>query len=213
VQHVIAAMRFARQGQSCTAGSRLFVHASIFNEFTQRLTAALEQLVVGDALDEASDIGSLINGTQDARVCGFVREALDQGAVALTGGLPDDARPGYQLPPTVLSGVDQSWRVAREEVFGPVLVALPWEDEDEVIRWANDTHYGLAAFVFSRDITRALRAAHRIEAGWVQVNRSGGQLPGMSYGGKKLSGIGAEYSIEGALESFTQRKSITVGLT
>ena len=103
--------------------------------------------------------------------------------------------------------------MAREEVFGPVLVALPWSDEDEVIRWANDTHYGLAAFVFSKDIDRALRAAHRIEAGWVQVNRSGGQLPGMSYGGKKLSGLGSEYSIEGALESFTQRKGITIGLS
>ncbi|MDA0179851.1 aldehyde dehydrogenase family protein [Solirubrobacter phytolaccae] len=211
VQHVITAMRFARQGQSCTAGSRLFVHASIFEAFTAKLAAALETLVVGDALDEASDIGSLINGTQDARVCRFVQEALDQGAVALTGGLPG-SRPGYQLPPTVLTGVEQSWRVAREEVFGPVLVAMPWEDEAEVIRWANDTHYGLAAFVFCRDIERALRAAHAIEAGWVQVNRSGGQLPGMSYGGKKLSGLGSEYSIEGALESFTQRKSITIGL-
>lgn len=211
VQHVITAMRFARQGQSCTAGSRLFVHASIFEDFTARLASALEALVVGDALDDASDIGSLINGTQDARVCAYVQEALDQGATALTGGLPG-ARLGYQLPPTVLTGVDQSWRVAREEVFGPVLVALPWTDEDEVIRWANDTHYGLAAFVFAKDIDRALRAAHAIEAGWVQVNRSGGQLPGMSYGGKKLSGLGSEYSIEGALESFTQRKSITVGL-
>src|SRR5688572_363383 len=79
-------------------------------------------------------------------------------------------------------------------------------------RWANDTHYGLAAFVFSKDLDAALRAAHRIEAGWVQVNRSGGQLPGMSYGGKKLSGLGSEYSIEGALESFTQRKGITIGI-
>jgi betaine-aldehyde dehydrogenase len=104
------------------------------------------------------------------------------------------------MRPTVLTGV------------GPVLVALPWSDEDEVIRWANDTHYGLAAFVFSKDLDAALRAAHQIEAGWVQVNRSGGQLPGMSYGGKKLSGLGSEYSIEGALESFTQRKSITIGI-
>ena len=112
----------------------------------------------------------------------------------------------------MLTGVEQSWRVAREEVFGPVLVALPWHDEDEVIAWANDTHYGLAAFVFSHHLESALRAAHRIDAGWVQVNRSGGQVPGMSYGGKKLSGLGSEYSIEGALEGFTQRKSITVGL-
>jgi acyl-CoA reductase-like NAD-dependent aldehyde dehydrogenase len=212
VAHVIAAMRFARQGQSCTAGSRLFVHRSIFDEFNARLVAALGELVVGDALDERSDIGSIVSSTQDERVCGYVREALEQGATALTGGLPDDGRPGYQLRPTVLTGVEQSWRVAREEVFGPVLVGLPWDDEDEVIAWANDTHYGLAAFVFSHDLDAALRAAHRIEAGWVQVNRSGGQLPGMSYGGKKLSGLGAEYSIEGALEGFTQRKSITIGV-
>jgi acyl-CoA reductase-like NAD-dependent aldehyde dehydrogenase len=212
VAHVIAAMRFARQGQSCTAGSRLFVHRSIFDDFNAKLVDALGKLVVGDALDEASDIGSIVSSTQDHRVCGYVREALEQGATALAGGLPDESRPGYQMLPTVLTGVEQSWRVAREEVFGPVLVALPWDDEDEVIRWANDTHYGLAAFVFSHDLDAALRAAHRIEAGWVQVNRSGGQLPGMSYGGKKLSGLGSEYSIEGALEGFTQRKSITIGV-
>ncbi len=169
-------------------------------------------MVVGDALDERSDIGSVVSGTQDARVCGYVREALDQGATALAGGLPDEGRAGYQLLPTVLVGVEHSWRVNREEVFGPVLVATPWSDEDEVISWANDTHYGLAAFVFSKDLDRALRTAHRIEAGWVQVNRSGGQLPGMSYGGKKQSGLGSEYSIEGALESFTQRKGITIGI-
>ena len=212
VTHVIAAMRFARQGQSCTAGSRLYVHRDIFDDFTGKLATALGEMVVGDALDDASDIGSIISGTQDERVCGYVGEALEQGATALVGGLPDDGRPGYQHRPTVLTGIEHSWRVTREEVFGPVLVALPWDDEDEVIGWANDTHYGLAAFVFSHDLDSALRAAHRIEAGWVQVNRSGGQLPGMSYGGKKSSGIGSEYSIEGALESFTQRKSITIGI-
>jgi betaine-aldehyde dehydrogenase len=212
VEHVIAAMRFARQGQSCTAGSRLYVHRDVFEDFTARLARRLGELVVGDALDDRSDIGSLVSGTQDERVCGYVSEALEQGAQPLVGGLPDDDRPGYQHRPTVLTGIEHTWRVTREEVFGPVLVALPWSDEDEVIGWANDTHYGLAAFVFSKDLDAALRAAHRIEAGWVQVNRSGGQLPGMSYGGKKLSGLGSEYSLEGALESFTQRKGITIGI-
>lgn len=212
VADVIAAMRFARQGQSCTAGSRLYLHRSIFDDFSAKLVQRLDELVVGDALDERSDIGSVVSATQDDRVCSYVREAMEQGATALTGGLPDSDRSGYQLRPTVLTGVEQSWRVAREEVFGPVLVALPWTDEDEVISWANDSHYGLAAFVFSKNLDSALRAAHRIDAGWIQVNRSGGQLPGMSYGGKKLSGLGSEYSIEGALESFTQRKGITIGI-
>jgi betaine-aldehyde dehydrogenase len=212
VDGVIAAMRFARQGQSCTAGSRLYVHERIFGDFLERLAARLGEMVVGDALDERSDMGAVVSGTQDARVCGYVEEAMDRGARAVIGGVPDDGRPGYQHRPTVLTGVDHDWRVAREEVFGPVLVALPWTEEDEVVRWANDSHYGLAAFVWSHDLDAALRTAHRVEAGWVQVNRGGGQLPGMSYGGKKRSGLGAEYSIEGALEGFTQRKSITIGI-
>lgn len=212
VDAVISAMRFARQGQSCTAGSRLYVHASIFDAFLGLLTDRLEEMKVGDALDEASDIGSIVSSIQDQRVCGYIEDAVSLGANILTGGLPVDTRPGYQLQPTVISHVDNAWRIAREEVFGPVMLALPWTEEDEVIKWANDSHYGLAAFVFSRDLHCALRTAHRLESGWVQINRGGGQLPGMSYGGKKESGLGAEYSLEGALEAYTQRKSVTVGL-
>jgi phenylacetaldehyde dehydrogenase len=211
VQGVVAAMRFTRQGQSCTAGSRLFVHERIFDEFLERLAAELRKLRVGDALDESSDMGAIVSEKQYARVCGYIEAALEQGGRALIGGLPSNGA-GYFVEPTLFSGVDQDWRVVREEVFGPVLVALPWSDEDEVVRWANDTHYGLAAFVWSHDLDSALRTAHRVDAGWVQVNRGGGQLPGMSYGGRKQSGLGAEYSLEGALEGFTQRKSITVAL-
>jgi acyl-CoA reductase-like NAD-dependent aldehyde dehydrogenase len=212
VDGVIAAMRFARQGQSCTAGSRLFVHRSVFDDFTDRLAAKLEAMVIGDALDERSDMGSLVSRVQDERVCGYLEEALDRGARPITGGLPAEDRAGYQHRPTVLAEVEPSWRVAREEVFGPVLVALPWDAEDEVVRQANETHYGLAAFVWTHDLGAALRTAHRLDAGWVQVNRGGGQLPGMSYGGFKESGLGAEYSIEGALEGFTQRKSVTIAM-
>jgi acyl-CoA reductase-like NAD-dependent aldehyde dehydrogenase len=208
----IAAMRFARQGQSCTAGSRLYVHRDVFDSFLARLVKQLEDLSVGDALDERSDIGSLISAAQDARVCGYLEDAFEQGATALTGGLPRNDRAGYQFEPTVLTRVEQTWRAAREEIFGPVLVAIPWSDEAEVIKWANDSHYGLAAFIWTHDLDTALRAARRLEAGWVQINRGGGQLPGTSYGGKKQSGFGSEYSIEGALDSFTHRKSITLAI-
>lgn len=112
----------------------------------------------------------------------------------------------------ILSQVHNDWRIAQEEIFGPVLSVIPWRDVDDVIRMANDTHYGLAAFVFTRDIDNALRTADRIDSGWVQVNQGTGQLPGQSYGGFKTSGIGRECSLEGMLEGFTQIKQINVKL-
>ena len=102
--------------------------------------------------------------------------------------------------------------IAREEIFGPVLVAIRWSDEEEVIRMANDSHYGLAAFVWTHDIGKGLQTAHAIESGWVQVNQGGGQILGQSYGGNKQSGIGREFSLESMLDSFTQKKSVTVNL-
>lgn len=210
--NVINAMRFARQGQSCTAGSRLFVHRDVFEPVVAKVVEKLKAMKVGDALDEASDIGAIINAERYGEVCAFIREAVDRGAKIEIGRVPAPANntDGFMPGPVVLTGVDNSWRVVREEVFGPVLVAIPWTNEDEMIGWANDTHYGLAAYIFTNDITTALRAAERIDAGWLQINRAGGQIPGMSYGGAKQSGIGAEYSIEGALESYTYRKSVTV---
>ena len=123
------------------------------------------------------------------------------------GGLPPKTGPlseGYFAIPTVFADRSNDWRLAREEIFGPVLVAIRWSDEAEAIRMANDSHYGLAAYVWTHDIGKGLRAAHAIESGWVQVNQGGGQTPGMSYGGYKQSGIGREFSLEGMLDSFTQ---------
>ncbi|WP_205962552.1 aldehyde dehydrogenase family protein [Paraburkholderia phosphatilytica] len=214
VTGIINAMRFARQGQSCTAGSRLYVHKDVWDIVMTKLVAKVKELKIGDSLDESNDIGAIINAERYSEVRAFIKEAIDAGATVLTGSLPpavEDAK-GFFPEPVIFAGVDNGWRVAREEVFGPVLVAIPWTDEDEVIQWANDTVYGLAAYVFTNDITTALKVTTQIDAGWLQVNRAGGQIPGMSYGGAKQSGIGAEYSIEGALEAYTARKSVTINV-
>jgi len=214
---IVAAMRFSRQSQSCTAGSRLFLHRDIFDSFLDRLGRKVKALKIGDPLDETSDIGTIINEKQFNKVCKYVEEGLKQrtGRVVI-GGLPPKEGPlseGYYAIPTIFANAANDWRLAREEIFGPVLVAIPWTDEADAIRMANDSHYGLAAYVWSHDIGKALRTAHAIESGWVQVNQGLGQSPGHSYGGYKQSGIGREFSLEGMLDSYTQGKNVTVNLT
>jgi betaine-aldehyde dehydrogenase len=216
VDGVIAGMRFTRQSQSCTAGSRLFLHADIFDSFLEKLRTKTQALKLGDPLDEATDIGSIISDKQFTKVCGYVEEGLERKEARLVfGGLPPREGPlseGYFAIPTVFADTSNDWRLAREEIFGPVLIAIPWQDEADAIRMANDSHYGLAAYVWTHDIGSGLRTAHAIESGWVQVNQGLGQVPGHSYGGYKQSGIGREFSLEGMLDSFTQRKNVTVNL-
>ena len=210
---VLTAMRFTRQGQSCTAGSRLFVHADVYDAFLAVLVEKVAALKVGDPLDEATDMGSIINEKQYESVLGYIEDGKSQPGVTvpLDGtAFAGDGLDGFYTGPTIFAGVDNSWRIAREEIFGPVLVAIPWRDRDEVIAMANDSHYGLGAYIWSNNLTDALDTAHRIESGWIQVNQGGGQVIGQSYGGYKTSGIGREFSIEGALESFTQIKQINV---
>src|SRR5690348_10537764 len=216
VDGVIAGMRFTRQSQSCTAGSRLFLHKDIFDSFLAKLQAKTQALKLGDPLEESTDMGSIINEKQFRKVCGYVDEGLKRKDARLVfGGLPPTSGPlseGYFAIPTVFADTSNDWRLAREEIFGPVLMAIPWTDEAEAIRMANDSHYGLAAYVWTHDVGSALRTAHAIESGWVQVNQGLGQQPGHSYGGYKQSGIGREFSLEGMLDSFTQRKNVTVNL-
>lgn len=216
IDGMINAMRFTRQSQSCTAGSRLFLHDSIFDSFLEELAAKLDAIKIGDPLSEEIDMGAIINNKQFTKVCGYVEDGLNQDDTQLIcGGLPPESGPlskGYFAVPTIFANTSNDWRLAREEIFGPVLVAIRWKDEDEAIRMANDSHYGLAAYVWTRDIARGINAAHNIEAGWVQVNQGLGQVPGQSYGGVKQSGIGREFSLEGMLDSFTQRKNVTINL-
>ncbi|MFC9549974.1 aldehyde dehydrogenase family protein [Rhodococcus sp. NPDC056960] len=213
VDGVIAGMRFTRQGQSCTAGSRLYLHEDIFESFLEKLKNKLATFKIGDPLDEATDIGAIVSEKQFDTVCRYITSGIEQGGTVITGG-PE--RPfegdGFFVSPTVITGAGPDWDITREEVFGPVLVVIPWNDEDEVVAAANDSAYGLAGYVWAKDITKAIRTANALEVGWIQINRGGGQLPGMSYGGIKQSGLGREYSIDGALESFTQVKNITIAV-
>lgn len=213
---IISAMRFTRQGQSCTAGSRLFLHEEIADAVLSAVVSRLEKLVVGDALDERSDMGALVSERQFNRVCSYIAAAVEEkGDTVVLGGLPSTDGPlarGYFVTPTVLLGLPDSATVNREEIFGPVLSVTTWKDEEDAIARANDTEYGLAAYVWGAGTAETLRMAHRLEAGWVMVNQGGGQLVGHSYGGIKQSGIGRELSLEGMLEGYTTAKQVSVSL-
>ena len=215
-QGAITAMRFSRQGQSCTAGSRLFVHDSIADSFIEKLTTKLTEMRIGDPLDEQTDMGTIVNKKQFDRVSGYVGQAIERKPEALVlGGLPPTEgalAQGYYFQPTVFVNLPDDTPMCHEEVFGPVLSISTWRDEDEVIRRANDSEYGLAGFVWGRDGAATIRIAHALEVGWVLVNQGGGQQIGHSYGGMKQSGIGREHSLEGMMEMYTDIKQVSVDL-
>jgi acyl-CoA reductase-like NAD-dependent aldehyde dehydrogenase len=195
-------------GQSCEARSRVLVERPLYDDFVARFSELASKLRVGDPLDPETQVGSLISTDHRDRVHGYVEAGREEGAEVVTGGEPPDGK-GAFYPPTVLAQVDNRMRVAQEEIFGPVVTAIPFEDEKDAIRIANDSRYGLMATVWTGDPARGHRLAARIKAGTVGINMPYTAFPGIPFGGYKQSGFGRELGLE-TLDLYLETKSVLV---
>jgi acyl-CoA reductase-like NAD-dependent aldehyde dehydrogenase len=193
-------------GQSCEARSRVLVEASIYDDFVARFADYAKQLKVGDPLDAETQVGSLISPAHRDRVHGFVERGVAAGAELVTGGARGDGK-GAFYEPTVLAKVDNSMEVAQEEIFGPVVTVIPFENEKDAIRIANDVKYGLMATVWTGDPARGHRVARAIKSGMVGINMPFTAFPGIPFGGYKQSGFGRELSVD-TLELYLETKGV-----
>jgi betaine-aldehyde dehydrogenase len=207
---------FYGQGQVCTAGSRLFIDEKIKDEFLSRLTEKTRKIKVGDPMDKATLMGPQVSEEQLARIKGYVEIARAEGATVLTGGAPPQLegalQRGYFFQPTIFADVNNRMRVAQEEIFGPVLAAITFKDDEDLIRQANDTIYGLSAGIWTRDVVRAHRFAREIKAGVVWINTYNIFNAASPFGGYKQSGYGREMG-KHAIDLYTQIKSVWVDLS
>ncbi|MGJ6121977.1 aldehyde dehydrogenase family protein [Mycolicibacterium sp. Y3] len=202
-------------GQACESGTRLLVPESIHDEFVRRLVARARTVVLGDPMDPATDLGPLISAEQKARVEKYIALGQEEGCkLVFQGDTPTDPAlvEGHWVAPTILIGASNDMRIAREEIFGPVLVVLTYRDDDEAVAIANDSEYGLSAGVWSTDNTRALGIARRLESGTVWVNDWHMLSAAFPFGGVKQSGLGRELGSD-ALDEYTEPKFIHVDLT
>jgi aldehyde dehydrogenase (NAD+) len=203
---------FNNSGQVCSAGTRLFVERKIHDEFVERLAAFGKNLRIGNSMDPNTQIGPLVSEKQLNRVASYLDIGPGEGARAVSGGkrvTEGDLAKGYFVPPTVFADVQDHMRIAREEIFGPVVCVLPFDGFDEVIDRANDTPFGLASGVWTRDITKAHAAAKRIRAGSVWVNHYQAMDPNVPFGGYKMSGYGREGGVE-HIDSYLNTKGVWI---
>ncbi|AXK32506.1 aldehyde dehydrogenase [Streptomyces armeniacus] len=201
---------FAAAGQTCIAGSRVFAHRSVYDDLLERVSDRARSIRIGDPLDEKTELGPLAFEGQRDKVAAYVDIGRGEGARVLTGGRSTDGGlGGFFYEPTILVDVDNSMRVVREEIFGPVLAVMPFDTEEEAVRLANDTEYGLAAGVWTQNLARAHRMAARLDAGTVWVNTYRAMSPMSPRQGFKSSGAGVEHGTE-TIKEYTRLKSVWI---
>ncbi|HEX4065781.1 MAG TPA: aldehyde dehydrogenase family protein [Acidobacteriaceae bacterium] len=202
---------FINQGEVCSAGSRVLVERSIYSKFVEAMTEKARNIKLGAPLDRETKMGPLVSREQYERVCSYQQIGRSEAKVAIGGGQPAAFKRGYYVEPTIFYDVDNSARIAREEIFGPVATVIPFEDERDALKIANDTPFGLAAAVWSRDIYKALRMVKAIRAGIVWVNHMQPTYVEAPWGGYKQSGFGRELGLHG-IDEYLETKQVHINL-